>query len=80
MAKDFLAKECPKTRIRELEKSDAGFDPQTWCKMADLGWLGLVFPEEYGGTNSEFMDLVVLVEELGRNILPGPFFSTVVLA
>jgi alkylation response protein AidB-like acyl-CoA dehydrogenase len=79
MARDFLARECPKTRIRELEQSDLGYDPQTWRKMADLGWLGLVFPEEYAGTNSEFMDLVALAEEMGRNILPGPFFSTVVL-
>jgi len=79
MARDFLSKECPKNRIRELEQSDLGYDPQTWRKMADLGWLGLVFPEEYGGTNSEFMDLVTLAEEMGRNILPGPFFSTVVL-
>ena len=79
MARDFLVRECTKARIRELEQSDLGYDPQTWRKMADLGWLGLVFPEEYGGTNSEFMDLVSLAEEMGRNILPGPFFSTVVL-
>ena len=78
-AKDFLAKECPKTKVRELEKSEQGYDPEMWRKMAELGWTGLVFPEEYGGTGGEIIDLVILAEEMGRNILPGPFFSTVVL-
>lgn len=79
MARDFLANEYPKTKIRELEKSEMGYYPQTWHRMAELGWLGLVFPEEYGGSNAEFMDLVALVEGMGKNILPGPFFSTVIL-
>jgi alkylation response protein AidB-like acyl-CoA dehydrogenase len=77
-AKDFLSKECPKTKIRELEESETGHDPELWQKMAELGWLGLVFPEEYGGTGGEFLDLAILLEEMGRNILPGPFSSTVV--
>jgi hypothetical protein len=47
--------------------------------MAELGWMGLVFPEEYGGMGASFMDLVILMEEMGRNILPGPFFSTIAL-
>jgi len=79
LARDFLSKECPKARIRELEESDEGYDPETWKKMAELGWMGLVFPEEYGGSEGEFMDLIVLLEEMGYNILPGPFFSTVIL-
>ena len=78
-ARDFLAKECPKTRVRELDRDERGYDPQMWRRMAELGWMGLVFPEEYGGTAASFMDLVILMEEMGRNILPGPFFSTVAL-
>jgi alkylation response protein AidB-like acyl-CoA dehydrogenase len=50
-----------------------------WKKMANLGWMGLVFPEEHGGSGGEFLDLIILLEEMGYNILPGPFFSTVVL-
>ena len=78
-ARDFLQKECPKTLVRELEESDLGYSPEMWQKMAGLGWLGLTFPEEYGGVGLSFMDLSVLLEEMGRNILPGPLFSTVVL-
>jgi len=47
--------------------------------MAKLGWMGLIFPEEYGGMGASFMDLVILMEEMGRNIVPAPFFSTIAL-
>jgi len=77
LARDFLSRECPKTKARELEKDEKGYDPQMWHNMAKLGWMGLVFPEEYEGINASFMDLVILMEEMGRNILPGPFFSTI---
>ena len=80
MAREFLASECPKSRVRELEKDGKGYDPGTWKRMAELGWMGLHLPEEYQGSSADLMDLVVLMEEMGRNILPGPFFSTVVLA
>ncbi len=79
LARDFLTTECPKAKVRELEKDEKGYDPQMWRNMAELGWMGLVFPEEYGGTDASLMELAVLMEEMGRNILPGPFFSTVVL-
>ena len=78
-AHDFLAKECPKRLIRELDKSDEGYSPELWQKMADLGWMGLMIPEEYDGIGGSFLDMVVLFEEMGYNICPGPFFSTVVL-
>lgn len=77
LARDFLSRECPKTKVRELEKDEKGYDPQMWHNMAKLGWMGLVFPEEYEGINASFMDLVILMEEMGKNILPGPFFSTI---
>ena len=79
LARDFLAKECPKAKVREMDKDGKGYDPQLWRSMAELGWTGLTFPEEYGGMAASFMDLVVLMEEMGRNILPGPFFSTIAL-
>lgn len=78
-ARDFLQKECPKKLVKQLDESDEGYSPELWRKMAQLGWLGLLFPEEYGGSGGSFLDLVVLLEEMGYNILPGPFFSTVVL-
>ena len=79
MAGDFLTKKCPKTLVREIESSDKGYSPELWQEMAGLGWMGLVFPEKYGGGNMSFLDLGVLLEEMGRACLPGPFFSTVVL-
>ena len=78
-ARRFLAKECPKSKVKELEKDEKGYDSVVWRHMADMGWMGLVFPEEYGGLNADVIDLMVLMEEMGRNILPGPFFSTVAL-
>lgn len=77
MARDFLATECPKTLLRELEQSDKGYSPQLWKKMAELGWMGLIIPEEYEGMGYTFQDLTVLMEEIGRNILPGPLVSTI---
>ena len=79
MARDFLTKECPKTLVRELEENEKGYSPELWSKMAELGWMGLVLPEEYGGMGMNFMDLIILLQEMGRNILPGPFFCTVLL-
>lgn len=78
-AHNFLMKECPKRLVRELDKSDEGYSPELWQKMADMGWMGLIIPEEYDGIGGSFLDMVVLFEEMGYNICPGPFFSTVVL-
>jgi len=76
-ARDFLATECPKTLVRELEQSEKGYSPELWKKMAELGWMGLIVPEEYEGIGYTFQDLAVLLEEIGRNILPGPFVATI---
>jgi alkylation response protein AidB-like acyl-CoA dehydrogenase len=79
MARDFLANECPMTRVRELMADETGFDRELWKKMAELGWLGLIFPEEYGGAGMTFRDLTILLEEMGRMVLPSPFISTLLL-
>lgn len=76
-ARDFLAREYPKAKIRAVFQEEQGYDPRVWRDMAGLGWQGLVLPVEYDGTEAGFMDLVILFEEMGRNIVPGPFFSTV---
>ncbi len=78
-ARDFLQKECPKKLVRQLDESDEGYSRELWRKMAELGWMGLPFPEKYGGGGGSFLDLVVLLEAMGYNVVPGPFFSTVVL-
>jgi alkylation response protein AidB-like acyl-CoA dehydrogenase len=78
-AKDFFTRESPELLIRDMRKHETGHDVELWGKMADLGWLGVVIPEEYGGTGGTFMDLTILLEVMGEACLSGPFFSTVVL-
>jgi len=78
-ARDFLEKECPDTFVREMEEDERGYTPEFWQKMAAQGWQGIVIPEQYGGTGMTFTDLIVLLEEFGRAVVPGPFISTVVL-
>jgi alkylation response protein AidB-like acyl-CoA dehydrogenase len=78
-AREFLSRECPLTLVREMEEDPRGYTDELWRQMVSLGWTGLVFPEQYGGTGGTFTDLAVLLEEMGRSLLPGPFFSTVVL-
>ncbi len=80
MARDFLVKECTKLHVRDMEVAEAGYSAELWTKMVQLGWTGLPFPEAYGGGDGSFLDLTVLLEEMGRACLPGPFISTVVLA
>jgi len=78
-AQDFLKKECPKELVRSLDESEDGHSPELWKKMAELGWMGLIIPEAYGGSEWSFLDLVILLEEMGYNICPGPFFPTTIL-
>ena len=77
-ARDFLDKECPKRLVRQMIDDERGYSPELWKKMAELGWQALVIPEEFGGVGSSFLDLVVLLEEMGRALVPGPFVSTIV--
>ena len=79
-ARTFLEAECSTTHVREMELDDRGFSPDIWQKMAAQGWLGLTIPETYGGAELEFIDLVILLEEMGRYMLPSRFFSTTVLS
>jgi alkylation response protein AidB-like acyl-CoA dehydrogenase len=77
--KEFLEQECPTTYTREMMEGDVGFSEEKWKKTAELGWQGLIIPEEYGGSGLNMVDLVVVLEEMGKTVLPGPFFSSVIL-
>ena len=74
-AREFLESECPMTTVRELMEEERGYRPALWKQMAELGWLGLLIPEEHGGAGLTFVDLVVILEEMGRSLLPSPFFG-----
>ena len=78
-ARDFLAKECGPKVVRRLMEGPDAYDAALWKKVADLGWTALGIPERYGGVGS-FLDLIVVLEEAGRALLPGPFFATMGLA
>ena len=79
-ARGLLEKECPSTAVRRLMDDDRGYDADLWRKMADLGWTGLVVPEAYGGAGLSYVDLVLVLEEMGRVILPSPFIWTAMVA
>jgi len=77
-AAEFLKKEYPFETVKELEDSKEGYSSRAWKKAAKLEWMGICFPEEYGGLGSPFSDLLIILEEMGKQAVPGPFFSTVV--
>ncbi len=78
-ARRFLEAECPTTFVRKMMADETAHSSELWKKIAELGWLGIVCPEEYGGAGGSFLDLVVILEEMGRALLPGPFFATALL-
>jgi len=79
-ARGLLEKECPSTAVRRLMEEERGYDPALWKKLATQGWTGLVIPEEYGGAALSYVDLVLVMEEMGRVVLPSPFIWTVMVA
>ncbi len=78
-ARSFLEKECPSGFVRRMMEEPAGTTDEFWQKLAELGWLGLIYPEAYGGLGLGLVDLTVILEEMGRVVMPGPYFSAVLL-
>ena len=78
-ARKFLDAECPTTFVRKMMEDDSAHATELWKKAAELGWMGILIPEEHGGIGGSFLDLVVVMEEMGRSLMPGPFLATVLL-
>lgn len=78
-ARDFFSRSYPLATAQKILREQGGHAPHLWREMAALGWLGLPLPEPYGGSGADLLDVVVLLEEMGRACLCGPYFSTVVL-
>ena len=80
-ARELLAGRSPLKRVRDLRDGDDpdGFSRPLWREMAQLGWLGIVLPEAYGGSGLGHTDLMVVLEEMGRVLAPEPVLSTVLL-
>lgn len=79
-ARKFFAGECPSAEVRRLMETETAYDAALWAKLTEQGYTGIIFSEEYGGVGLGKVELMLLMEEAGRALLPGPFFSTVVLA
>ena len=78
-ARRFLESECDTRFVRERMAEPAAVTGEFWRKLAAQGWLGIVYPEEDSGSGLGLVDLVVLMEEMGRAVMPGPFLSTALL-
>jgi alkylation response protein AidB-like acyl-CoA dehydrogenase len=78
-ARRFLENECPTAFVRQRMAEPAAVTEDFWQKLAEQGWFGILYPEEAGGSGLGLVDMTVLMEEMGRAVMPGPFFSTVLL-
>ena len=76
MARKFFESECDVSMVRKIEASDSGHMPEMWSKMAELGWLGIIIPEEYEGFDLSLMEVAILFEEIGRAAFDSPLMST----
>ena len=77
----FLEDKSPETEVRRLMETTEGYDPAVWAQMAEqLGLQGLTIPEEFGGSGYTYVELIVVLEEMGRALLCAPYFSSVALA
>ena len=81
VVRDFLNAKSAEATVRELMETDSGYDPAVWSQMGEqMGLQGLIIPEEYGGSGYSYVELTVVLEEMGRRLLCAPYFSTVALA
>jgi alkylation response protein AidB-like acyl-CoA dehydrogenase len=81
IVKQFLDTKSPESEVRALMDTEDGYDPAIWTQMAEqMGLQGLIIPEEFGGSGYTYVELIVVLEEMGRRLLCAPYFSTVVLA
>ena len=78
-ARKFLESECSTSFVRRMVEHDTGHSSDLWKKLAEMGWLGLLIPEKFGGMGGNLLDAIVILEEMGKALLPGPYFATVLL-
>src|SRR3984957_11732388 len=74
-ARKFFAAECPMAEVRRISETDTAHDAKLWSKMAEQGFLGVVFPEDAGGMGLGCVELAALAEEMGRALVPGAFIA-----
>ena len=77
--RSYLEEKVPMARVRELMETDTGVDESLWSELAEMGWQAMHIPEEYGGAGFSYLELGILMEEMGRLLTPAPFLSSAVL-
>lgn len=76
----FVQNDSAVERFRKLRGTDRSWEPEMWARMGEMGWLSVPFPEEHGGFGGQFVDLALILEQLGRGLVPEPIIPSVVLA
>jgi 3-oxocholest-4-en-26-oyl-CoA dehydrogenase beta subunit len=76
-ARNFLKNACPPSLMKVIRDDPNGFPQTLWDQMAELGWLSVLIPEEYGGIGGDFMDWAIILESMGEVCCPAPYFSTI---
>src|SRR5205085_6092722 len=79
-ARKFLSEKCSPKAVRTVLDGKAAYDKELWKGLAEMGFLGVAIPEEFGGAGAGHLELCVIAEEMGRALAPVPFSSTVYLA
>ena len=79
-AEKYLKEKCPPSVVKEVINSEAGYSEKMWKEIAELGWLGLTYPEALDGFGMKFFDLFALMEEMGKANFPSPFFTSAVMS
>ncbi|MGD1935095.1 MAG: acyl-CoA dehydrogenase family protein [Candidatus Phaeomarinobacter sp.] len=80
VAQRFCREKSPVDKVRSLLDDETGHDPAVWSELAELGWLAIAVPEEFGGVGLSLAEVVPVVEQMGRSLMGGPFLSTTVAA
>ena len=79
-ARKFFLNECPIAEVRRIMETPDAYDAALYQKLAAQGFTGIIFPEQYGGLGLGKVEMVALMEEMGRALIPGPYFSSAILA
>jgi len=80
VAAAFCREKSPVDKVRALLEDDLGHDPDVWTEVCQLGWLGIAIPEEYGGAGLSLTEVTPVIEQMGKNLMGGPFLSTTLAA
>ncbi|MDX1383559.1 MAG: acyl-CoA dehydrogenase family protein [Thermoanaerobaculia bacterium] len=76
----FVKEESGVERFRRLRSDERGWEPEVWKRMGEYGWLGIALPDDVGGIGGDFVDVAIILEQLGRGLVPEPYLASVVLA